>query len=79
MDTTAEKGVPCTNARSFAGRQGVSLQVRRLRKGYNGHEVLKGIDFEVNAGEVFVIMGPSGCGKTVLLRQLIGLETPDQG
>jgi phospholipid/cholesterol/gamma-HCH transport system ATP-binding protein len=79
MDTTAEKAVPCNNARSFAGRQGVSLQVRRLRKGYNGHEVLKGIDFEVNAGEVFVIMGPSGCGKTVLLRQLIGLETPDQG
>ena len=60
-------------------RRGVGLQVRGLRKGYNGHDVLKGIDFEVNPGEVFVIMGPSGCGKTVLLRQLIGLETPDQG
>ncbi len=41
--------------------------------------MLKGIDFEVNPGEIFVIMGPSGCGKSVLLRQLIGLEEPDAG
>ena len=60
-------------------QQGVSLSVRGLRKSYNGIEVLKGIDFEVNPGEIFVIMGPSGCGKSVLLKQLIGLEEPDQG
>ena len=41
--------------------------------------VLQGVDFTVNPGEIFVIMGPSGCGKSVLLRQLIGLEIPDQG
>jgi ABC-type transporter Mla maintaining outer membrane lipid asymmetry ATPase subunit MlaF len=58
-------------------QQGVRLLVRSLRKSYNGVEVLKGIDFEVNAGEIFVIMGPSGSGKSVLLRQLIGLEEPD--
>ena len=79
MNATAEKAVSRNNVRSFVERQGVRLQVRGLRKGYNGHEVLKGINFEVNAGEIFVIMGPSGCGKTVLLRQLIGLEKPDQG
>jgi phospholipid/cholesterol/gamma-HCH transport system ATP-binding protein len=61
------------------GQKGVSLSVRGLRKGYDGNEVLKGIDFEVEPGEIFVIMGPSGCGKSVLLRQLIGLEEPDQG
>jgi len=60
-------------------QQGVRLQVRGLRKSFDGREVLKGIDFEVNPGEIFVIMGPSGCGKTVLLRQLIGLDRPDEG
>ena len=58
---------------------GVSLQVRGLHKGFNGEEVLRGIDFEVKPGEVFVIMGPSGSGKSVLLKHLIGLETPDAG
>jgi phospholipid/cholesterol/gamma-HCH transport system ATP-binding protein len=58
---------------------GVSLQVRGLRKNFNSQEVLKGIDFEVKAGEIFVIMGPSGSGKSVLLKHLIGLEAPDAG
>jgi phospholipid/cholesterol/gamma-HCH transport system ATP-binding protein len=58
---------------------GVGLQVRGLRKSFGGVPVLKGLDFEVKAGEVFVIMGPSGSGKTVLLKHLIGLERPDEG
>jgi len=58
---------------------GVSLQVRGLRKSFNGQEVLRGVDFEVKPGEVFVIMGPSGSGKSVLLKHLIGLEAPDAG
>src|SRR5271169_4832158 len=58
---------------------GVSLQVRGLRKSFNGQEVLKGLDFEVEPGEIFVIMGPSGSGKSVLLKHLIGLEEPDSG
>jgi len=58
---------------------GVSLQVRGLKKSFDGHDVLKGIDFEVKPGEIFVIMGPSGSGKSVLLKHLIGLEAPDDG
>src|SRR5277367_3474795 len=58
---------------------GVSLQVRGLRKSFGKKEVLKGIDLEVQAGEIFVIMGPSGSGKSVLLKHLVGLETTDDG
>src|SRR5471032_2915994 len=58
---------------------GVSLQVRGLRKSFGGQKVLDGIDLQVRPGEIFVIMGPSGSGKSVLLKHLIGLETPDAG
>ncbi|MGA3267126.1 MAG: ATP-binding cassette domain-containing protein [Verrucomicrobiota bacterium] len=58
---------------------GVSLLVRGLRKSFGELEALKGIDFEVQPGEIFVIMGPSGSGKSVLLKHLIGLEPPDEG
>ncbi len=62
-----------------SNHSGVSLQVRGLRKSFDGQEVLKGLDFEVQPGEIFVIMGPSGSGKSVLLTHLIGLEPPDAG
>ena len=58
---------------------GVSLQVRGLCKSFGAQEVLKGIDLDVQPGEIFVIMGPSGSGKSVLLKHLIGLEAPDAG
>lgn len=60
-------------------QRGVSVQVRGLRKSFNNHEVLKGVDFEVKPGEIFVLMGPSGSGKSVLLRHVIGLEEPEAG
>ncbi len=59
--------------------RGVSVEVRGLRKSFDRLEVLKGVDFSVNPGEVFVLMGPSGSGKSVLLRHVIGLEEPDAG
>lgn len=59
--------------------RGIGLSVKGLHKSYNGQPVLRGLDFEVKPGEIFVIMGPSGSGKTVLLKHLIGLEEPDQG
>jgi phospholipid/cholesterol/gamma-HCH transport system ATP-binding protein len=60
-------------------KQGVSVQVRGVRRSFGAQEVLKGIDLEVRPGEIFVIMGPSGSGKSVLLRHIIGLESPDAG
>ena len=62
-----------------SNHHGVGVQVRGLRKSFDGQEVLQGLDFDVQPGEIFVIMGPSGSGKTVLLKHLIGLEEPDAG
>lgn len=60
-------------------RQGVKVTVRGLRKAYRAQTVLHDLSLAVAPGELFVIMGPSGSGKSVLLRHLIGLETPDAG
>src|SRR5437016_13864018 len=62
-----------------SNQTGVSVQVRGLRKQFNGQEVLKRLDFEVKPGEIFVIMGPSGSGKPVLLKHLSGLDERDAG
>jgi len=58
---------------------GVGVEVRGLKKRFSRQEVLKGLDFKVHPGEIFVIMGPSGSGKSVLLKQVIGLDLPDEG
>ena len=55
------------------------LRVRGLTKRLGGHEVLRGVDLEVVAGQTLVIIGRSGGGKSVFLRHLIGLLQPDAG
>lgn len=55
------------------------IVVRNLRKTYGKVEVLKGLDLDVLDGETLVILGRSGAGKSVLLKQILGLETPDEG
>lgn len=64
---------------SKQNQSGVSVQVRGLRRSFGLQEVLKGVELEVEPGEIFVIMGPSGSGKSVLLRHIIGLEAADDG
>ncbi len=64
---------------SATNHSGVGVQVRGLRKSFDGQEVLKGIDLEIRPGEIFVIMGTSGSGKSVLLKHIIGLDPPDAG
>lgn len=53
--------------------------VEHLVKSFNGQAVLNDISFEVNKGEILVILGESGAGKSVLLKHMIGLLKPDHG
>jgi len=55
------------------------IEMRNLHKYFDGHEVLRGIDFDVKQGSVVVILGPSGSGKSTLLRCINLLEIPQQG
>ena len=55
------------------------LEVKNFRKSFGKTEVLKGVDFTLEKGQVLVIIGSSGSGKTTLLRCLNFLETPDKG
>jgi phospholipid/cholesterol/gamma-HCH transport system ATP-binding protein len=55
------------------------IKVRNLWKRYGQLQVLKGLDLDVFDNETLVILGPSGVGKSVLLKQILGLESPDEG
>ncbi|WP_300679781.1 amino acid ABC transporter ATP-binding protein [Nocardioides sp.] len=56
-----------------------AIEIRGLHKSFGKNEVLKGIDFEVGAGQVVCVIGPSGSGKSTLLRCVNRLEEPDSG
>ena len=55
------------------------LQVNNLKKGFGSTDVLKGVSFSLEQGQVLAIIGSSGSGKTTLLRCLNFLETADEG
>jgi phospholipid/cholesterol/gamma-HCH transport system ATP-binding protein len=55
------------------------VAVENLRKSFASHTVLNGISLSVGRGETLAVLGRSGTGKSVLLRLIIGLETPDSG
>ena len=55
------------------------LEVKNIKKSFGKTEVLKGVSFSLEKGQVLAIIGSSGSGKTTLLRCLNFLETPDEG
>ena len=55
------------------------IEVKNLHKSFAGLEVIKGVDLQINQGDVISIIGPSGSGKTTLLRCMNFLEKADQG
>jgi sulfonate transport system ATP-binding protein len=59
--------------------RGLPLTIRGLYKSFGDHEVLRGIDLQIPAGQFVAVVGRSGCGKSTLLRLIAGLETIDAG
>jgi ABC-2 type transport system ATP-binding protein len=56
-----------------------AVSVKDLRKTYGSHEAVRGIDFDIEAGEVFGLLGPNGAGKTTTVEILEGYRTRDSG
>ena len=76
MPPTASK--PITRA-GAAGDGRATVAVRGLRKSYGDQEVVRGIDLEVHAGEVFAFLGPNGAGKTTTVEILEGYRSRNGG
>ena len=55
------------------------LELHEVGKLFEGQPALRGVSFEVEAGEIVVVLGPSGCGKTTLLRTISGFAGLDEG
>ena len=55
------------------------MELRKLRKVYNGTVAVDGVDLDIGKGEFMTLLGPSGCGKTTTLRMIAGLVEPTEG
>ncbi|MGE3975689.1 MAG: ABC transporter ATP-binding protein [Bdellovibrionales bacterium] len=55
------------------------VEFKNVHKQFGSHHVLKGISFAIEQGEIIFILGTSGTGKSVLLKNIVGLLTPDSG
>jgi polar amino acid transport system permease protein len=68
-----------TRRAATIARNNIAVEVSDLRKAYDGHTVLNGLDLTVRIGEVIALLGPSGSGKSTLLRCINHLENWDTG
>ncbi|HBI03857.1 MAG TPA: ABC transporter ATP-binding protein [Paenibacillaceae bacterium] len=57
----------------------ITLEVKNVKKKIRGKEIIKGISFKVEQGEIFGFLGPNGSGKTTTIRMLVGLIRPTAG
>src|ERR1700742_362478 len=55
------------------------IEVKDFRAAYGGKTVVEKLNFNINAGEIFIIGGGSGCGKSTVLKHIIGLYEPAGG
>ena len=68
-----------TDSTTRPDRSAAAIDIQDLHKYFGDNEVLKGIDFHVDNGQVICVIGPSGSGKSTLLRCVNLLETPTSG
>ena len=59
--------------------KGAVIEVKGLEMSYGNFVVMRGLDFTINRGDIFIIMGGSGSGKSTLLRHMVGLMRPSRG
>jgi ABC-2 type transport system ATP-binding protein len=55
------------------------IELEEVEKSYGSHDVLKGVSFSVEEGEIYGVLGPNGAGKTTLFRTILGLLRQDAG
>lgn len=58
---------------------GITVKIEGLKKAFDTHEVLTGVDLEIGKAENLVVLGKSGTGKSVLIKCMVGLLQPDEG
>jgi ABC-2 type transport system ATP-binding protein len=56
-----------------------SIEIRDLRKSFDRHPAVDGLDLAIRCGEFYTLLGPNGAGKTTTLRMVVGLLQPDAG
>ena len=69
---------PCQHCHHEKRRKPMVI-MENIRKGFNGKNILDGVDFSVRSGEAIAIIGPSGSGKTTMIRIINGFVVPDSG
>lgn len=71
----------CQRGKRQLGKKGriQMLKLEQIKKSYDGVEILKEMNLEIEDGEIVSILGPSGCGKTTLLNLILGITEADSG
>lgn len=55
------------------------IKIEKLHKRFGKNKVLKGINLEIQTGEIFAVLGPNGSGKTTLIKSILGMVIPNSG
>jgi len=74
-----EAGTMTNLTEAPAGTPEPVISVEDLTMAYGDYVVMRDLTFQINRGDIFIIMGGSGCGKSTLMRHLVGLEEPARG